>query len=169
MIGQIKESKGQLIAIEAFKKLLNKYLNNELIIVGSGTNEDINEVKKEIASESNIILKPFSRNVGSYYEISHIYLMCSEYEAFGRVTIEAMAHGLAVIGNNEGATKEIIENYKTGIFYDGTVHDLYLKMEYLLKNSENRMKIGGNASKSVKKKFNKELYIENIYKLLNSY
>lgn len=39
-------------------------------------------------------------------------------EPFGRVTIEAMAFGLPVLGTDAGGTKEIVLDGKTGLLHD---------------------------------------------------
>ncbi len=41
--------------------------------------------------------------------------MCSESEAFGRVTVEAMRAGLPVCGTNAGGTPEIIDQGVNGL------------------------------------------------------
>lgn len=44
-------------------------------------------------------------------------LMCSELEAFGRVTVEGMRRGLLVIGANTGGTREIVRDRESGLLY----------------------------------------------------
>ena len=62
-------------------------------------------------------------------------LMLSQNEAFGRVTIEYMMHGLAVIASDTGATPEILENGKIGYLYHlGDYQDLAQKMRLLIEN-----------------------------------
>lgn len=50
--------------------------------------------------------------------------MCFRYEAMGRVTAEAMAAALPVIGYNSGGTPELIENEVTGLLYEGGYKEL---------------------------------------------
>ena len=51
-----------------------------------------------------------TRDVGRYWSAAHVGLMCSECEAFGLVTVEAMRAGLPVCGTNAGGTPEIIDS-----------------------------------------------------------
>lgn len=44
-------------------------------------------------------------------------VMCSKFEAFGRVTVEALRSGKLFIGANTGATSEIVEDGITGYVY----------------------------------------------------
>ena len=46
------------------------------------------------------------------------YLMCSEFEGLGRVTIEAMFYGCPVIARRSGGTLEIVEDNVNGFMYD---------------------------------------------------
>lgn len=167
MVGQIKESKGQFIAIEAFKLVLQEFPDSTLIIIGSGTTDNMERIYQLESQVPNLIVKPFTRYIEKYYISSDIFLMCSKSEAFGRVTIEAMAHGLAVIGNNSGATNEIIDHGTNGLLYNGSVEDLYNFMKLLITDQKLIEELGSQAIKSILKKFTRDDYINSIYKLLN--
>ena len=66
-----------------------------------------------------------------------IELVCSRNEAFGRVTLEAMLHGIPVVGSNVGGTLELIKNRETGMIYQyGDINDLANKIEVLIKEHE---------------------------------
>ena len=56
-----------------------------------------------------------TRDVGRYWSAAHVGLMCSQCEAFGRVTVEAMRAGLPVCGTNTGGTPEIIDPGVNGL------------------------------------------------------
>ena len=57
---------------------------------------------------------------------SQALLQCSRHEALGRVTIEAMACGLPVIGHASGATPELLE--------DGISGHLFTQREELVRH-----------------------------------
>ena len=50
------------------------------------------------------------------YQESDVVVMCSEHEAMGRVTAEAMAFAKPVIGYNSGATPELISQGRGWLF-----------------------------------------------------
>jgi glycosyltransferase involved in cell wall biosynthesis len=56
-----------------------------------------------------------TRDVGRYWSAAHVGLMCSQCEAFGRVTVEATRAGLPVCGTNAGGTPEIIDQGVNGL------------------------------------------------------
>ena len=59
--------------------------------------------------------------------------MLSKNEAFGRVTVEYMMHGLAVIASNAGANEEIISNNEDGLIYHlGDSEELAICMKRLI-------------------------------------
>ena len=45
------------------------------------------------------------------------FLMCSENEGLGRVTVEAMFYGCPVIARNTGGTLDFIEDKVTGLLF----------------------------------------------------
>ncbi len=60
--------------------------------------------------------------------------MCSQSEAFGRVTVEAMMSGCLVIGANSGGTMELVSDNETGLLYtSGDYSDLAAKIRLALK------------------------------------
>jgi glycosyltransferase involved in cell wall biosynthesis len=51
-------------------------------------------------------------------------------ESFSRVTIEAYAHGVPVIGSNRGGIPELVEDERTGSLFDpGTPGDLSTRLQ----------------------------------------
>lgn len=63
------------------------------------------------------------KNLAAFYKAADAFVMNSQGlqdthgENFGRVTVEAMAAGAAVLGTNAGGTPEIIENGKSGLLF----------------------------------------------------
>ena len=87
-------------------------------------------------------------------------------EAFGRVTVEAMMSGSAVIGSNSGCTKELISNNENGLlFKQGNYKDLANKIKYLYNNRKEIQRLGNNAYVYSEKNCLINLCAEKIYKL----
>ncbi|OWM78208.1 hypothetical protein CDL15_Pgr015027 [Punica granatum] len=92
--------------------------------------------------------------VASLYSAADVYVMNSQGvgETFGRVTIEAMAYGLPVLGTDAGGTKEIIEHNKTGLLHptgrSGT-KVLAENLRLLLRNPQARAQMGMKGRKKV--------------------
>ncbi len=56
--------------------------------------------------------------VKDYMSRATAFLMCSENEGLGRVSIEAMFYGCLVIGRNSGGTKDFVLDGKTGLLFN---------------------------------------------------
>lgn len=73
-------------------------------------------------------------DIKQLYRDTDIVLMCSQSEAFGRVTVEAMMSGCLVIGANSGGTMELVSDNETGLLYtSGDYSDLAAKIRLALK------------------------------------
>ena len=149
MVGTINKSKGQIQAIKACEVLVNRGFSNfELTIVG-GMSKYANCLK-EIVDKKNlkkyIKFAGLQKNTSKFYKSSDVVLVCSKYEAFGRVTVEAMMAGCLVIGANSGGTIELIEDGSTGVLFEsGDYVDLVNKMIYVIENKNNAKKIAKNG------------------------
>jgi glycosyltransferase involved in cell wall biosynthesis len=84
-------------------------------------------------------------------------LMCSEAEAMGRVTVEAMAAGVLVIGRRTGATPELIEDVKTGLLYDDE-SSLTGAIEWAVNNPNEVIRITNQAFETALRRFSREEY-----------
>lgn len=169
IVGYISPKKGQEIAIRAISTLINKGFKVKLLIIGNGIKE-YEGYLKNLVIDLNISL--FVNFIGyvpnpfNYYFSSDCLLMCSEHEAFGRVTVEAMSAKLPVIGKNSGGTPEIIEHQKSGFLYD-TFEELIDAMIKLINNPKLGEYLGNNGWLLVKERFSIEEYSENIVKVIN--
>ena len=164
----ISKGKGTDIVIHALKELKKRgYDNVHLYLAGRG---DLSTLDIDISDlEENIHLLGFVNNLSEFRCDSNIdvEVVCSVAEAFGLVTIEAMAAGNPVIGSDTGGTKEIINDGVTGLlFKQGDFIALANKLQYLIENRREIIVLGKNAYEDVRNRFSEEACIEairNIY------
>lgn len=149
MVGTINTSKGQAQAIQACESIYNKGIQNfDLTFVG-----EINRYAKSLQNmvdkaglNNNIHFVGLKRDTAEYYKKSDIALVCSRFEAFGRVTVEAMMGGCLVIGANSGGTIELINDKVTGLLYkSGDADDLCKKLEYVITHLDEMKTIAQNG------------------------
>lgn len=178
-IGSVNRNKGQQILVEAcgilFKK--NRLKTFTINIVGN-CNEHTKNYLISIAKKYNIedklnILGPHS-DVVPFLKETDIFFMCSAFEAFGRVTVEAMMSGALVIGANTGATPEIIEDGVNGILYEQhSPKDLSDKILYAIQNKSLMQKIAKRGQNLAISKFtalSNAKEVAKVYKqVLNDY
>lgn len=160
LVGQIKKSKGQLEAVRAFN-ILNKKgldLDLELVLVGGvGEYQYVEKIKKYISQnklEDQVIFTGFLNNPADIVSQSNLLLVCSNNEAFGRVTIEAMYAKKPIVAAASGGTLEIVENNKNGILYKpGDSHHLAAQIQRIINDPKWGEALGKMASDSALSRF----------------
>lgn len=132
--GLVCEAKGQRIALEAVRLLLNRGMKDvHLYIAGNGQTKKLKNEFEDI--EKNIHFLGRVENMANLRRKMDVELVCSRAEAFGRVTVEAMMSELPVIGSKSGGTSELIVDGETGfLFENGNVLQLAKKITYLYEN-----------------------------------
>ncbi len=122
IVGLICEKKGQFDVIKAVNELVNKrgIKNFHVTIIGDGDVEYLNVLHQYIKEQNlhNIIEFTGKKNdIEKILAKMDVGIMSSANEAFGRVTIEYMMSGLAVIASDGGANREIITDKSLGYLY----------------------------------------------------
>lgn len=137
--------------IKAFALLKSKYpkLSLELLIIGDGTQR---KTLEKLCGTNNIINEvtftggiPHEK-IPEYINMLDIVVFPSLEESFGVSILEASACGKPVIASNVGGIPEIIKNDCTGLLIQPKdVSVLVNALEFLIFNSEKRMKMGENG------------------------
>jgi len=155
-VGRLAPEKGYIDLLKLYKKLIKDYPDWTLDIVGDGKErENIEEFISKNELEDKVTLHGFlgKDEIDKLLDKSSIYLMTSYTESFGIVLIEAMSHGVPCIAYDsaEGA-REIINSGENGyLIKHRNMEAMIQKIEDLIKNKEERIKIGKQARDSVKK------------------
>ena len=176
VLGRIDPHKGQLFLIEALAKLRNKNKNIELLIVGESTRDD--KVDYQAVIENRIVelnfgefvhIRPFMDDVEVFYQAIDLFAMVSKNETFGMVTIEAMIHGVPVIGTNASGTPEILDNGNLGSLYEvGDVTDFCDKVKWILNNPKTISERTLRAQNEAKLKYNHKTVCDQIEVILSN-
>lgn len=146
--------------------------------VGSKSNKVpyVKEILRFISQHSNlsksVLWTSATTRVASLYSAADVYIINSQGlgETFGRVTIEAMAFGLPVLGTDAGGTHEIVEHNITGLLHPvGRPGSRVLaqNIELLLKNPSVREQMGIKGRKKVEKMYLKRHMYKKIWEVLN--
>uniref|UniRef100_A0A1J3JPH6 Putative glycosyltransferase YpjH n=1 Tax=Noccaea caerulescens TaxID=107243 RepID=A0A1J3JPH6_NOCCA len=135
--------------------------------VGSKSNK-VAYVKEMLSFLSNngnlsnsVLWTPATTRVASLYSAADVYVTNSQGigETFGRVTIEAMAYGLPVLGTDAGGTREIVEQNVTGLLHPvGRPGNNVLAQNilFLLRNPSTRLELGSKGREKVEKMYMKQ-------------
>ena len=111
VVGLIDESKGQDLAIRYFNEIKDLYPGSLLHIWGDkegAYKKRIYKMVDDMKLQDRVIFHGFEKNTEKIYCDMSALLMCSRAEGFGRVTIEAMAKGIPVLGYRSGGTAELV-------------------------------------------------------------
>jgi len=118
-VGRLSQEKGLQTVIDVWHP---EWM--PLVIIGDGP------LRAELEQQAHRLRKPNVRFAGrkTPAEVAELlrracFLMLPSitYETFGRVLIEAYAHGVPVLASRLGATPEIVEEGRTGLLFDA--HD----------------------------------------------
>ena len=171
MVGNFSEGKGQIEAIRAAEFLVNWGLDIHLTFVGGGDPEYRKTCVQEIARlklNGYCTLLDFTDELRALRGENDIVLVCSRYEALGRVTIEGMLAGCLVVGANTGATLELLGDGTRGFLYNhGNPENLAEVIQYALQHVDEANAIAEAGQTWALKHFDHRNYareIVSIYK-----
>ncbi|MEW5760795.1 MAG: glycosyltransferase family 4 protein, partial [Candidatus Thermoplasmatota archaeon] len=145
----------------------------KFILLGKdwGEKEKLINLTKKLKIESKIIFIDYIDDFEIYKSAINgceIFILPSEWEAFGIVLLEAMICKKPVIGTNVGGIPGVIKDSETGYIVNyGDINELSKKIKHLLTDKELRKKIGEKGRAVVLENFlwNKVVdKIEKIYK-----
>ncbi|KAG8379906.1 hypothetical protein BUALT_Bualt07G0137900 [Buddleja alternifolia] len=145
--------------------------------VGSKSNKVayVKTLLQYLSTHSNlskfVLWTPATTRVASLYAAADVYVMNSQGlgETFGRVTIEAMAFGLPVLGTDSGGTREIVEHNVTGLLHPlgrPGAQVLSRNLEYLLQNPSRRQEMGKKGREKVEKMYLKKQMFQKFGEVL---
>ncbi|WP_163698004.1 glycosyltransferase family 4 protein [Mycolicibacterium sarraceniae] len=146
LIGYFSTGKGQPLAIEAVAAARKAGVDIELTLVGAGSEKPLRKLARRLGVDDLVTINGPTNDVGAYWSAAHVGLMCSQREAFGRVTVEAMRAGLPVCGTDSGGTPEIIDHGVNGLLSPaGDANTLAANLMSLESDEELRRKLADGA------------------------
>jgi glycosyltransferase involved in cell wall biosynthesis len=127
VVGSISRHKRLDLALEVAARLAPRRPNFKLHIVGKPQfhrdNWDylgyLDTEAQRPPLRGHVTLDGFQSDMPAYLQSLSAVLHCWEDEPFGRIIIEAMAAGLAVVAPASGGPAEIIEHGRSGLLYPG--------------------------------------------------
>lgn len=166
LVGAITPQKGQSIAIDAFKLILNVYSYCELHLHGDIKNytyyNELLILIKGYGLEDKVVFHSFTSDIESIYKDMDLLLCCSVNEGFGRTIIEAMARGIPVIANANGGPLEIISDKVDGLLYDNSKETLAESILSILSNPKLYFEISESALRKAQNEFSLDKYTNHM-------
>jgi glycosyltransferase involved in cell wall biosynthesis len=171
IIGSLHRWKGQHQAISALAELAGKNINIHLLLVGDDGKRYRAELVRQamtLGVTQRIKFHGYAEDPMPLIRNADVVLVCSRWEAFGRVAVEAMLAGKPVIGSARGATAEIIQHGKTGLLYEWeNVKELAERIRFLHDNPKESLSIGQAAQQWAANRFTQERYAREVLEILS--
>ena len=142
-IGRFTRQKNFLLLIKAFKKILIKYPNYHLILLGEGEQEEmLKEEAKKLEIQNKVFFLGYQKNVYKYLLNSDCFILTSLWEDPGFVILEAALSNTLIISSNcPNGPDEILSNGLNGfLFKNNDISDLLDKFNKFKNSTEDELK-----------------------------
>ena len=166
-VGELTPLKGPEDFLEAAARVLKYYPNVYFFIAGIGSSREnkYRKLLKHLIEKLNLTERV--RLVGRLADIAQLYcaldvfVSASHTESFGLAIAEAMASSTAVVATETAGAREIIRAGETGLLVPvGDVDRLAEAVLLLLKENENRIRMGGAAQQAISAQFSLDRMID---------
>jgi glycosyltransferase involved in cell wall biosynthesis len=177
-LGRFIKSKDIPTLLSAFSRLLKKYTDLKLTLIGDGPErENITYLVKKLGLQNNIIMTGMVRDPASILKKNDIFIFPSLIEGLSNSLIEAMSLKLPCIvtgieGNREvmaagkvGFTDDFLETKNGILFKKKDVKGLVKGLEHMIEDKSLRAKLGENGFLRVKREFSLDKIAEKYIRL----
>jgi len=148
LIGNIGEldngHKGQAYLLSAFLKLVKKYPDMHLIMIGKGKDLPVYQAQTEGCDA--VTFEGFVDNVDDYIQALDLFVFPSLHEGLGSILFDVMRASVPIIATHVGGIPDIIEDGKTGCLVASHDEDaLYKAIEKLYHDKKLRASLASCA------------------------
>lgn len=160
--GHLRADKGVHLAIKALARLVQEYglQEIELLIAGSGDPDYLTFLHYLVRRHH---VEPYVTFLGQQHKEAMPALYCQAdiflftsvgQEPFGRVLVEAMAAGVAVVGSAIGSVTEILHENETALTYEpGNVEGLAAQVARLIQTPSVRQQLAATGKRVARERF----------------
>jgi len=168
-LGRLVFYKNIEIILKAFKMVTKKFPDVTLMIVGDGPHKSsLQELINKLDINNNITFTGYvtSEQKRKILSESNALLFPSLIEGFGLVMLESWQQKRPVITSNIPPMSDIIENNKTGFLINPNDEKEWAeKIISIIKDPNISDEMGKAGNKVLKRKYNQELFYENLIKM----
>lgn len=157
--GRLMPQKNQIMLIDAFKIIHDKYNDYQLVIYGEGPHrKELEKRIDELELSEYVFLPGELKDVLKKELAAKAFVLSSNYEGMPNALIEAMCLGLPCVSTKVSGANELIEDGANGYLVNtNDVNALSNRLEKIINDDKLANKLAKNASK-----LNKTLNIDVI-------
>ncbi len=168
MVGLLHPGKRYDEAVDALRLVRDRGHDVRLHIAGGGRDKELVAHIHRTGMQDVVELLGYVEDPFPLFRRSHALIMSSRDEAMGRVTVEAMASGLPVIGHASGATPEIVRDGVTGLLYTDGAEALAARMLELVGDPVRARRLGRSGAEEASRRFTVEGYASEVLAVYRS-
>lgn len=167
IIARLSSVKGIDVLIRAMPKVLRKFPQAKLLVIGKGPEEaNLRRLTEELILDGHVLFKPVVDRTAHMLSLLDVFVMPSRQEGLGLSVLEAQAMELPVIASNVGGLANIIDDGRTGLLVPPERPDLLAHaIDLLLEHPEKSKEIGRAARREVAERFSSERMVEDTLKV----
>ena len=169
-IGRLTKQKNYALLILAFEKILKKYPDYILLILGDGEQKmKLIELINRLKIQDKVFLLGFQNNVYKYLFKADCFILSSLWEDPGFVLLEAGLSNTCVISSNcMNGPQEILSSGKNGfLFENNNLNDLLRKFDEFKKQDVSELNAKKKYLKKEIKKFTQFAHFNSLKKIIN--
>ncbi|MBK8954899.1 MAG: glycosyltransferase family 4 protein [Saprospiraceae bacterium] len=167
--GRLTKQKGFMHLLEIANILHKRNIPFQLKIAGTGELEtDLKNRILELQLDQFVELSGFVENMNKFMQDIDIFVLCSEWEGFGFVLVEAMMHQKPVVAFDISSNPEIVLHGETGFLANiNDYHAFADHLQSLIENRDLRIHMGQTGRKRAMDQFLLEDSVINLEKALS--
>jgi FkbM family methyltransferase len=164
IVGSLKVGKGQAEGVQAIAQLFNQGLDINLVCIGGGSEEYLNQLEKlaaDLGIQDKVSFLGQLQDRLEIYDLVDAIAVTSKSEAFGRVPFEATDAGVPVVYSKSGGIVEYMVEGQTGLAYTaGNIQELAQAIKSLATNPELGLRLFGGARAHIQFLRNNPTYVD---------
>ncbi len=167
-VGRLASNKGLGHLIDAAPKILKEFEDSTFVFIGEDESERKKLEKKaeKLGIQKKILFTGHVTDEGllmSAYSACDVFVLPSEYEAFGLVLLEAMACEKPCIATRVGGVPEVVEEGKSGLLVEyGKPDQLADAIIELLGDEKRRVEMGRAGRARVERNFTWQKIVDQL-------
>lgn len=164
IISRLSPEKGHKYLIEAFKGIVERFPEVQLMIVGEGRLKDeLKKMTSDMKLEDSVYFLENTLNTKELLAIMDVFTRPSIEEGFGLAVVEAMLMGLPIVSTDVGGFKSILNHGRVGLLVEPKdAVKLRDALSSILKDKQFAEKMGGVGEEYAKLNFSADRMVAEV-------